>query len=1245
VNKKKTAITALSVASVVAMSTAAHAAPAADHQAKAHSLKLDANGKTIVKGKAYGQNDKVRVIVELSSAPAITYAKAEGKKYADLSKTTQKSLQQKVSAQQKSIKANIKKNGVNVQYLGSFDTIFNGFSGNVKFGDIQKIEGLAGVAKVHVVNEYKRPTEKPDMITSKELVQAQQTWGDYGYKGEGMVVGVIDTGIDPSHHDMSLTTTKGEKLTKSVIDADIKKDQLKGKFYTDKVPYGYNYADNNDNILDEGPDASMHGMHVSGTVGANGDEKAGGIKGVAPEAQLLALKVFSNDPGNPSTYGDIYVKAIDDAIKLGADVLNMSLGSTASFVAEDDPEQQAITNAVNNGVFMSISAGNSAYFGHGYQTPYAANPDTGVVGAPGLTPSSLQVASLENSHIQLDSLTVNAEGEEPFKIGWQKQSAPNPLDVFHQEEKEVVYVGDGQPDKYEGKDVKGKIVFVTRDGGFFYSKIQKQAEEAGAAGVIVRGTVAHGDYVNMALENPKLPMASVSIKDGNALKALFEKGKTVKVSFNGSMVTIPNNTASQMSDFTSWGVTPNLDFKPEITAPGGKIYSTFNDNKYGVMSGTSMAAPHVAGGAALVLERVDKEFKPKHNADRVLLAKNLLMNTSAPVVDKSATNAAQKWTNFYSPRREGAGLMQLHAAVSTPVVVTEKTSGVGKVALKEITKDKVSFTLVAKNVSKRDVEYDVASSLQTDLVLKGKDGINHNEMEAQPLQGATVKVNNAATSKVKLKAGQSQTVNVTVDLTGAKVADPADLTKSLPADQVFPNGYFVDGFVRFVSTAGTDGDPTLTVPFVGFKGDWNKAPILDASIYDDNYFYGMEALIDKDENVLGASLAKENEYLKDKIAFSPNGDESQDEVIPQLTLLRNAKKLEFSITDKSGKVLRTLRTETDIPKNYYDGGSGDPAYVFKQAMWDGKLNNVVAKDGEYVYQVKAYLDYENKAPQVFKFPVKIDTKMPTLSASYDNGKLSFKAADAGVGVNAIDVLVDGKSVLKAPLSGDATSYVFETKPEAGQTVEVAALDYAGNAVSREVSLVKDTGKPSVFITAPGALDVVDKSQAIFSGYIQDESKIQSFTLNGQQVELKWNDEKKQFDFSHAMTFKDGVQVVKVAAEDLSGNVSKFERSIVVDATAPKLELQGKVPTSVGKNVKSAKLSVKLSDNYDEIRFRVNGSETYAHEFKEPYAMRPFAHTETINVPLTPGKNTFLLEVEDLAGHVTKKTVSITRASK
>lgn len=343
--------------------------------------------------KSFKKTDKVRVIVEVEGEPAITYATKKGKKFSEIKETKKVELQAKAEDTQKAVKNQLNSKKVKMEYKENFSTIFNGFSGIVEFGKLKTIEKIPGVVKVTVSNEYERPIAEPEMKYSKELIEAQKAWDDYGYNGKGMTIGIIDTGIDPSHKDMVLTASGG--LSENAIQSLASTNDLPGTYHTPKVPYGYNYMDENQEILDLGPGASMHGMHVAGIAGANGDEDNGGIKGVAPEAQLLALKVFGNDPEMASTWGDIYIKAIDDAILLGADVLNMSLGSTAAFVNPDDPEQQAIENAVENGIVMSISAGNSSHLGNGFFNPYASNPDIGVVGSPGLSYDSLQVASFE----------------------------------------------------------------------------------------------------------------------------------------------------------------------------------------------------------------------------------------------------------------------------------------------------------------------------------------------------------------------------------------------------------------------------------------------------------------------------------------------------------------------------------------------------------------------------------------------------------------------------------------------------------------------------------------------------------------------------------------------------------------------------------------------------------------------------------------------------------------------------------
>jgi lactocepin len=1189
----------------------------------------------------YDDNDKVRVIVELEGETGIEYATKKNKKYKDLDESTKNELQEKALDSQKDVKNELSNAKVDAKYLNSFTTVVNGFSAEVDYGKVDLIKNQNNVEDVHIVHEYKRPTQKPEMVYSKELVQAQKAWRDYGLKGQGMVVGVIDTGIDPGHRDMVLSSDTEVKFTEDDIKEAVSSNELPGKYYTEKVPYGYNYMDQNNEIRDLGAEASMHGMHVSGTVGANGDEENGGIKGVAPEAQLLALKVFGNDPEMPSTWSDIYVKAIDDAIALGADVLNMSLGSTAAFVSPEDPEQKAVERAVENGVLMSISAGNSGHFGNGYYNPDASNPDIGVVGSPGISTNSLQVASLENTTISVEGMEVFIDGESIGNVGYQKQDSPNFLDLFKDEKKEVVYVGTGEESFYEGKDVEGKIVFAVRTGSYYYSEIQKTAETHGAAGVIVRGAPAHGDYVSMALESPTIPLVSLSVSDGTALELLVQDGKSMEVVFNNSKVAATNPEADKMSTFTSWGVTPNLDFKPEITAPGGKIYSTLNDDQYGTMSGTSMAAPHVAGGAALVLQRVDEEFSLS-GADRVNMAKNIMMNTSVPVTDKSLVNATLGWENPYSPRRQGAGIMQLHSAISTPIVVTDSESGLGKVSLKEVT-DSVNFSLNVENFSDEAANYDIAANVQTDLALGGYLGYpGSNELESQEILDAvvTTTVDGEEVSTLDVPANSTVKVDVAIDLSEAKVLED-DMETLVAIDDVFENGYFVEGFVTLTS----ENQHVASVPYVGFNGEWDKAPILDAPAGDvDNTFYGYTGLaanFGSSLNFLGG--AKIN---SDLVAFSPNGDGNADTAVPILSFLRNAKKVEYNVLDSEGNELRTIRTENNVRKNYYDGNAA-PMYSIKTTSeWDGKVKLKSVEEGDYIYEVKALLDYPDAEWQTFQFPVIVDVTAPTFNVEYDEetNELNFKdVKDSGVGVEGFDVQVNGTSVLEAPLAGDSVSYSLETPTDEIDYLDVYAVDYAGNATSIRVPNVGDSTIPDVHWLTPGALGVVDTKEPVVTGYINEDSGIKELKIDGKTVEVVWNEAEKRYDFETTLSFdNDGVKIVGISVVDGNGNNIEFERRFFVDSTSPTLEVIG-APAKAGVSQDSVNVSVKVADNFDEIRLLQDGDEIFYNEMTEPYEMVQYEKTiEDIELPLVVGENTFTFQVTDLAGHEVTKEVVITK---
>ncbi|WP_053072039.1 S8 family serine peptidase [Ornithinibacillus contaminans] len=971
-------------------------------------------------------NEKVRVTVEVEGDAPIVKATKKGVKFGDLSVSEKKQLLNQAKAAKNAVKNAIKQKKIKATYLQDFEAVVNGFSAEVAYGEIEEIEKLPNVKSVVISTEYERPIDEPDMTYSKELVQAQQAWNDYGYKGEGMVVGVIDTGVDYTHQDMVLTDRSTVALTEEEVTDIIAEEDLPGLFYSDKVPYGYNYMDQNHEYTDDFPGASSHGMHVSGTVAANGDETNGGIVGIAPEAQILNLKVFGNDPDLQTTYGDVYIAAIDDAIKLGADVLNMSLGSAAGFVDSQSPEQQAVTRAVENGVLMSISAGNSAMFGDGYFYPYASNPDYGVSGSPGVSYDSLQVASFENTYMTVDALEYSVAGGEGVTAGFMSasQTAPEPGATV-----ELVEAGLGAPEDFEGKDLEGKYALVQRGVLDFVTKAVN-AQNAGAAGVIVYNN-ADG-MINMATDpSIVIPQLFLAKSDGDVLAAALQDGQAVTVTFSGETTSVPNAEAGKMSTFSSWGLTPNLDFKPEITAPGGQIYSTLNNGQYGVKSGTSMAAPHVSGGSALVLQRIDEEFGLE-GADRVLRAKNIMMNTSAPVEFDGA---------LVSPRRQGAGLMQLHSALKTPVMVTNAETGEAKVALKEIQENQVTFELTAENFSDESVSYEVSANAQTDTPLNGGGVLVTvpNQYGALDL-GSVATVDGDSVRTIEVPANGSTTFEVTID-----VSDwDADL------NSIFTNGYWLEGFVTL--TDPTDTNPELTVPYVGFKGEWDSAPIFDTPMWDPMTFYGMTgvatSLGGEDYGFLGFD-ALTGGYDPAKIAFSPNNDGTQDDALLVLSFLRNAKDATFTVLDEDGNVVETLYSDTYFRKDYYDSGLASYYKLSSDWAWDGLINGSLAEDGQYYLQVEAAIDYDGAQAQSFALPLLLDTDAPDIEADINRGKreVSIAVADAnGSGVAQWQVLVDGEEV-EVPV-GETELHLDGIHPS--QVVTVIVTDNAGNVTQKNV---------------------------------------------------------------------------------------------------------------------------------------------------------------------------------------------------
>ncbi|WP_306479373.1 S8 family serine peptidase, partial [Finegoldia magna] len=929
-------------------------------------------------------DQEVKVIVETSDKAAIE--REPNVKSARFSKAV-KASEADVKKTSENIKTKLNKENVKVDKEDEFSAVITGFSAKVKAKDIDKLRKQSGVKKVTTQMKAERPKgASPSLATAPKMIKADTLWNQYKFSGQGMLISIIDTGVDPSHKDMKLSPEIESKYkSKDEVNKVIKENGLKGKWYNRKVPYGYNYADESQEIRDSGI-GGFHGMHVAGIVAANGDAENEGVKGVAPNAQLLAMKVFSNDALVSTVYEEVWLKAIDDSVKLGADVLNMSLGMGSGYSRDGvSPTNEAFNRAKAAGVVCAVAMGNDRVTNWGGEgkTNLAINPDFGTTGHPAVADPSYAVASMENTNLKGRNVLV--EGKD---IAISTGTAEGADEDTTTGMKPYVHVGLGNTEEqYNGQDVTGKIVLAQRGVASFNDKAVL-AKSKGAAGIVIYNTPDGNNLSFMSgMENKEFPSVFISNEDGLKLIDLLKENPEQKINIT-EVKSVKNDKGGQMSEFSSWGITPDLRLKPDIAGVGGNIYSTINEDKYTMMSGTSMATPQVAGASALVMQRLYKDGWLKRTVDgkpdpiQEYLTVLVMMNTATPVKDTEVKGAS-----LYTPKQQGAGLVDLEKAATTHVTVTatggKDTKEDGKLELGEVG-EQFNATFKLKNYSKNDITFTPKYISLRDEVKDGRYTEHSSVAEEKTLPQVTVKANSEAT-----------------------------YTQTIPTKGIDKN-QFAQGYVMFDSKT----NPTLSVPYTGFKGDWSEPQFLDNMpdfSNDVNYkpIVYPNGGIDKTGfmrrqekggwnywnawNVDGKPTVFVNSLGKDK--------GMNNEVAPVITIMRNALDVKYDILDKDGKTLRNLFIDPILLKvnGLYKGGDSQHRfeYVPGGAAWDFKdRSGKPVDEGQYIYQITGHVDYKNAKEQKYQYNIVLDNTAPTLTYKYDkvNREITVIAKDNLAGV-------------------------------------------------------------------------------------------------------------------------------------------------------------------------------------------------------------------------------------------------------
>ncbi|CYV30200.1 S8 family serine peptidase [Streptococcus suis] len=966
---------------------------------------------------------------------------------------------------------------------------------------------------------------KPQNIDSNTIITVPKVW-DSGYKGEGTVVAIIDSGLDVDHdvlHISDLSTAK-YKSEKEIEAAKEAAGITYGEWFNDKVVFGYNYVDVNTVLKEE--DKRSHGMHVTSIATGNPTQPVAGqlMYGVAPEAQVMFMRVFSDLKA--TTGAALYVKAIEDAVKLGADSINLSLGgANGSVVNMNENVTAAIEAARRAGVSVVIAAGNDGTFGSGHSNPSADYPDYGLVGAPSTARDAISVASYNNTTV--GSKVINIIGlENNADLNYGKSSFDNPekspVPFEIGKEYEYVYAGIGQASDFDGLDLTGKLALIKRGTITFSEKIAN-ATAAGAVGVVIFNSRPGEANVSMQLDDTAIAIPSVFIplEFGEALAA-----NSYKIAFNNETDIRPNPEAGLLSDFSSWGLSADGELKPDLAAPGGAIYAAINDNDYANMQGTSMASPHVAGAAVLVKQYLQATYPTKSPQEIEALVKHLLMSTAKAHVNKETTA-------YTSPRQQGAGIIDTAAAISTGLYLTGE-DGYGSITLGNV-EDTFSFTVTLHNITNEDKTLNYSTQLTTDTVQNGLITLAPRLLAEIP------------GGKVTVKANSSTTVTINVDA--------ASFAEELTG--LMKNGYYLEGFVRFTDVAD-DGD-IVSIPYVGFRGEFQNLAVLEEPIYNliadgkggfyfepvtaqpdtvdiSHHYTGLvtgstELIYSTDKrsdfaiktlgtfkNEAGYFVLELDESGKPHLAISPNGDDNQDSLAFKGVFLRN-------YTDLVASVYAADDTERTNPlwesqpqsgnKNFYSGDPKNPkSSIIYPTEWNGtdSEGNALA-DGKYQYVLTYSSEVPGAAVQTMIFDVIIDRESPVITtATYDETNFTFnprpaiEKGESGLYREQVFYLVaDASGVTTIPSlleNGDVTvsdNKVFVAQNDDGSftlPLDLADIskfyytveDYAGNISYEKVENLISIGNEKGLVT----VNILDKDTnspvpILFSYSVTDET--------------------------------------------------------------------------------------------------------------------------------------------------------------
>ena len=889
--------------------------------------------------------------------------------------------------------------GASAQVEREYDNVLTGFALKAPAGALDAIRRAPGVRAAFLEREghvndgatldseggleaARNGGQDPANLSAQLMMRTDQV----AQKGEGKVIAVIDTGVDTTHQAFTSELAGTPPLTPQKVAALTSQlgEGKTGVYISQKFPFAYDYADGDNDASPREGGSGFHGTHVAGIAAGNADK----IVGTAPNAQVIVAKVTRSE--DDALLDSALLASLDDMLVLHPDVINLSLGWTAGMDNEADTVYATVYKKLQDaGITVNAAAGNAFSTGYGNNSgkglPYASDPDSSVIDEPATYSSVVAVASVENALIR-NAFTVNGKD-----IGYQRSRGMNGekvayfsdlpagtyeyVDAGFASEEDVAALKEKYPD-----GLAGKIALVSR-GKMTYQKKVENLYDLHPAGILVYNNVSVGSLIIMNLTTQDLPAAFISQADGQAMLDAPEH----KLSIAEGQV-LPQSSIYEASEFSSWGVSPDLRLKPEIAAPGGNVFSSIPNGAYEQTSGTSMATPQMAGISAIVLQRVQSDplFASMSARQQADVVQNLIMGTARPLTDAAQTTGA-----LYSPRKQGAGLVDALAATTSsvyPTVVGAAEQSRPKADLGDGTKG-WHFDVTLHNLSGTAATYELSSQALSEIVDGGFFTEHSSDWRGH---GVEITYSGAASASAE---GATVTVPASGEATVGIDVTPGSEFASYVADNT-PNGTFLDGFVRFASK--TDGQPDLAVPYLGFYGDWGKAPIFDALASVGGAHTRASDIVN---GQTGASLGY-NPLVK--VADRTGNPNPQRYVIsrstasgaptilePRTGTLRSVHTLTSTYTKQAGETVFSVTNHQNW-KSVYLTSTEENTWVeayHESTAFDANVDPFAQMpDGAYTLRIAASNDGPSSARQSISYDFRLDTKAPVISDLVYSGK-------------------------------------------------------------------------------------------------------------------------------------------------------------------------------------------------------------------------------------------------------------------